>query len=70
MTAGKGGLHGEVGHTCFQTSKGHAVVMVHVSERIAHSRGGGSGGRWRDGMERGLDKQFEGAKELLGMRAL
>ena len=54
MTAGRGGLHGEVGHTYFQTSKVHAAVMVCVSECIAHSRGGGSGGRWRKGFEKPL----------------
>jgi hypothetical protein len=44
VTAGRGGLHGEVGHTCFQISKGHAAVVVHVSERTPHLRGGGGGG--------------------------
>jgi hypothetical protein len=67
VTAGRGGLHDEVGHTCFQTSNLHAADMVHVSECIIHPWGGGSGGM---GWWRALDKQFVVAKELLGMRAL
>ncbi len=50
----RGGLHGEVGHICFQTSNLHAAVIVHVIERIPHSRGGGSAGRWRKGFEKPL----------------
>ena len=54
MTAGRGWLYGEVGHTCFQTSNLRAVVVVRVSECILHPKCAGSGGRWREGFEKPL----------------
>ena len=56
MTAGRGGLYGEVGHTCFQTSNLRAVVVVRV--------------RGVEEVEGGVRKAAVGAKEMPGMRVL